>query len=151
MTKQADLYQVNPAMMSELTSTETDLFNRLLRVWGEHAAANCAKQRYYDAHNRLERMGLSIPEGLRDIEVVSGWGAKAVDCLASRSVLKEFTARGEAVSAVDEIVDGNDLFALYDQAVGLITSQFDTAPKPRRLRNGAELAATTLRERHPAS
>ena len=104
-------------MIGGLTASEADVLNRLLRVWGEHAAANCAKQRYYDAHNRLNRLGLSIPEGLRDIEVVSGWGAKAVDGLASRSVLKEFTARGQAVSAVDEIVDGNDLFALYDQAV----------------------------------
>ena len=117
MTDQADLYQVNGSMVSGLYPGEVETFNALLRVWGEHAQQNLTKQLYYDAHNRLSRMGLSIPDELKDIEVVSGWGAKAVDSLAGRSVLKGFTAQGETLPQADELVEESGLFELYEQAV----------------------------------
>ena len=117
MNGEADLYQVNPSMVSGLYPDEIETFNLLLRTWGEHAQSNYTKQLYYDAHNRLYRMGLSIPEELRDIEVVSGWGAKAVDALAGRSVLKGFTSGGETLTQVDELVSESGLYELYEQAV----------------------------------
>ena len=110
MNGEADLYQVNPSMVSGLYPDEIETFNLLLRTWGEHAQSNYTKQLYYDAHNRLYRMGLSIPEELRDIEVVSGWGAKAVDALAGRSVLKGFTSGGETLTQVDELVSESGLY-----------------------------------------
>ena len=104
-------------MILGLWPDEVDTMNRLLRVWGEHAQANYVKQRYYEAHNRLMRMGLDIPKELSHIEVVSGWGAKAVDSLAGRSVLKGFTSGGESLPQVDDLAGECDLFSIYEQAV----------------------------------
>ena len=117
VSKQADLYQVSGSMISGAYPQEVETFNLLLQVWSEHAQANHTKQLYYDAHNRLYRMGLSIPDELRDIEVVSGWGAKAVDSLAGRSVLKGFTSGGESLPQVDALVEESGMFELYEQAV----------------------------------
>jgi hypothetical protein len=73
---------------------------------------NEIRRRYYDGHNALKDMGISIPPQLRSVEAVVGWPAKAVDAMSRRTILESFkSADGstELTELVTAIWDGNRL------------------------------------------
>lgn len=113
---QATLYQVNPAVIG-MTGAEAALFNRLLREWGRHVASNARNEAYYNARHILRNVDMGVPEQLKGLRTVCGWPAKAVDSLASRSVLNGFVSDGMAASDLAEVVQANDMRELYRQAL----------------------------------
>lgn len=54
-------------------------------------ALNAKRDRYYDAKNVLQSLGIAIPTELEGIDVVLGWPRKAVTALAKRCVLTGFS------------------------------------------------------------
>lgn len=112
------LYQVNPQDMG-LTGEETKLFNLLLATWQRHLPGNIRNESYYEG--KVQPAWTSsdkAPSDMKDLRVVVGWGAKAVDALAARSVLTGVISDGgTAASDFEAAIGGVDLASLYDQAV----------------------------------
>nr|WP_246600052.1 phage portal protein [Gordonibacter massiliensis (ex Traore et al. 2017)] len=101
-----------------LTDGELADLNALLSVWWRKRERNVVRERYYNAHNRLKDLGISIPPPLKRIETVVEWPEKAVDYIADRAVLEGFTFRGmEENDELNEVMDENDFLATYSQAV----------------------------------
>lgn len=98
-----------------LPEEETDVLNDLIEVWWNKLSRNETRMAYYQCRNRVKDLGISIPPNLRDIEMVVGWPAKAVDALACRSRLDGIRS-GSDEELVDQIVKGNRLNTLYSQA-----------------------------------
>lgn len=112
------LYQVSPDDMG-LDGKEVRLFNLLLATWQRHLAGNVRNESYYEGKVRPAWSDRDRPpRDLADLDVVVGWGAKAVDALAARSVLAGVTSEGGTAAAdLEAAIGGIDLTALYDQAV----------------------------------
>ena len=108
------LYQVSPEDMN-LSGAERELFNLLLATWQRHLSGNVRNEAYYHGKVRPVTRDADMPGELRGLDVVVGWGGKAVDALAGRSVLRCLTggAAGEIEAAVGEL----SLPGLYQQAV----------------------------------
>lgn len=108
------LYQVTPGMMN-LDSAETRLFNALLAEWQRHLDSNIRNEAYYKGKVRPVASNAKDPAELRKLSIVMGWGGKAVDVLAARSVFQRFD--GDSADELDEAFGGIDLVTLYEQAV----------------------------------
>lgn len=113
------MYEVpHAAKVKGLSDDETAMLNQLLSVWWQKRERNVIRDRYYNAHNRLVDLGISIPPPLKRIKTVIGWPAKAVDYIANRAVLEGFTFKGaDGNDELDEVMDDNDFLATYSQAV----------------------------------
>lgn len=98
-----------------LSGEEVRLFNLLLATWQRHLSGNVRNEAYYHGKVRPVTTSGDMPRELRRLGVVVGWGAKAVDALAARSVFTGFTggAADELNGALGEI----DMEELYQQAV----------------------------------
>lgn len=69
--------------------------------------------------NLFKDLGIAIPPNLRNLDVVMGWPAKAVDMLASRVRMSGFVLPGGNLDAfgIPDIVGGVDDFAgLVDES-----------------------------------
>lgn len=108
------LYQVSPEMMN-LSGEETALFNLLLATWGRHLNSNIRNEAYYRGKVKPVSADPQMPDALRHLDIVSGWGGKCVDVLASRSVLTGFG--GDDSAGLESALGGIDMTTLYDQAV----------------------------------
>lgn len=108
------LYQVSPEMMN-LSGAETRLFNALLAEWQRHLDSNIRNEAYYKGKVRPVCSRAKDPAELRKLSVVVGWGGKAVDVLAGRSVFQRFD--GDAADELDDALGGVDMVTLYEQAV----------------------------------
>ena len=108
------LYQVSPDDM-DLSGEELRVFNLLLETWQRHLSGNIRNESYYLGRVRPVTSDGEMPRELRRLSVVVGWGAKAVDALAGRSVFETFDggAAGELNSALGEL----DMSELYQQAL----------------------------------
>lgn len=112
------LYQVSPDDMG-LDGREVELFNSLLATWQRCLGGNIRNEAYYrgKVQPAWQDKG-QAPHDLDQLSVVVGWGAKAVDSLAQRSVLTGVTSEGgRSADELSEVVGGIDLVGLYDQAV----------------------------------
>lgn len=101
-----------------LDEREVETLNMLQATWWRKRPRNLLRNRYYDAHNVLKDLGISIPPSLKRIETYIGWPAKAVDYMADRTVLEGFTFDGiDSNDTMDAVMDANDFIATYSQAV----------------------------------
>lgn len=101
-----------------LDEHEIEMLNMLQATWWKKRSRNLLRNRYYDAHNVLKDLGISIPPSLKRIETYVGWPAKAVDYMADRTVLEGFTFNGiDSNDTMDAVIDENDFIATYSQAV----------------------------------
>lgn len=85
---------------------------RLVAQINSKRRRNEVRRAYYDGHNRLKDLGISIPPTLKDVEVVVGWPAKAVDSMSRRTVLEGFASpdQGSELSAlIEDLWDSNRL------------------------------------------
>ncbi len=115
MSDNPTLYQVRPEMMN-LSRAEVDIFNRLLTVWQRHVNGNIRNQAYYDG--RIKPIWKdNPPDDLKDLKVVVGWGAKAVDALVNRSVLEGFRSDSDAHKVFTDAIGNIDLKDLYRQTI----------------------------------
>ncbi len=108
------LYQVSATDMN-LSGAEVDLFNKLLATWQRHFNSNIRNEAFYRGKVLPVTQDAAMPDALRNLEIVTGWGGKCVDVLANRSVLTGFT--GEDAELFNSVVGGIDMTELYEQAV----------------------------------
>lgn len=106
------------AAVTGLSGSELADMNALLATWWSKRERNVARERYYNAHNRLRDLGISIPPPLRSVKTVVSWPEKAVDYVADRAVLEGFVFAGaESSPELDAVMDDNDFLATYSQGV----------------------------------
>lgn len=111
-----DLEQVEA--VKGLPPTELEMLKELIQVWTDKLDRNNLRNKYYNAKNKLNDLGISIPPSLKDVETVVGWPAKAVDSMAARSKFDGFTAAdGSVAEDLQQIATRNRLSKLYRQAV----------------------------------
>lgn len=104
--------------VSGLDGSELATLNQLIKTWWRKRPRNILRNRYYDDHNKLKDLGISIPPTLRNVETYVSWPAKAVDYLADRTILEGFTVNGvDENPALDAVVEENDFLTLYTYAV----------------------------------
>lgn len=70
-------------MLQAPRGTDPDMLTQLINQWGAKRGRNLLRTTYYDSRNLLQDLGISLPPSMRNIEVVLGWPAKAVDALAA--------------------------------------------------------------------
>lgn len=86
--------------------TDQAALEKMIRQWGAKRSRNVLRSVYYDGKNALIDFGISLPPSMRNIDVVLGWPAKAVNVLAARCQFDRFvSATGE-----DDPHDVNGLF-----------------------------------------
>lgn len=110
----ATLYQVDPDTMN-LDGKEVEIFNELLAEWQRHIDGNIRNEAYYRGIVRPVASDPDDPNELQGLKVVMGWGGKAVDTLANRSVFTSF--EGDSAATLKSALAGNDIENMYEQAV----------------------------------
>lgn len=106
-----------PGLISEssflgLTASERLVAVELVRRLNDKWTRNLLRRSYYEGHNRLKDLGISIPPTLKTIEVVVGWPAKAVDSITDRNGLYGFVSTSGSVTMnalLDDLWDSNRL------------------------------------------
>lgn len=73
-----------PPQVWGLSHEVQSLLDELVKVWRQTLPRNRLRSLYVDMKNRTRDLGISIPPALRDLEIVMGWGEKAVYGLAQR-------------------------------------------------------------------
>ena len=97
-------------MIRGLTDEEQKLHAEMRAQIQAKYERNKLKLDYYDMKQRLDYVGFSIPDELKDIEAVVGWAAKAVNVPASRIRRTGFTGpqRLGVLSDLEEIETATD-------------------------------------------
>lgn len=90
-----------------------DLFD----TWANVRARNARLKSYYEQHNAVKSLGISVPPSFESIECVTGWCHKAVHAHAMRSIFDGYVFAGREDAQLSRLVDANDLRTLYQQAV----------------------------------
>lgn len=75
-----------------LEASDRPLVVELVKRLNEKWVRNQLRRRYYEGHNALKDLGISIPPPLKTVEVVVGWPAKAVDSMIDRNTLQGFVS-----------------------------------------------------------
>lgn len=86
------------AIAGRIDSRDYDELKYLIDVLRRTASKNKLRADYYDLHNRLKDLGISIPPRFRELGAVVGWPAKAVDHLARRIRFESFTLPSDTAS-----------------------------------------------------
>lgn len=96
----------------------TDI-TRLLELWRNKYPRNLLRSAFYDAKQRFNNLGISIPNIVaQKAGVVVGWPQKSVRALADKSVFEGFeTATGADNHGIDEIMRMNELETDMSEAV----------------------------------
>lgn len=79
-------------MASITNSNELNLINGLMKQLEEYRMKNAKKERYYEGKNRLQNLGIAIPDKLSGMKTAVGWAGTAVDVLNERINLDGFSA-----------------------------------------------------------
>jgi hypothetical protein len=102
----------------DLTSDEYKDFISLLSVLSRKRARNKKRRTYYEAKNKVNDLGISIPPPLKDMNICIGWPAKAVDTLAGRSVFEGFVSADGDETELNAVLSDNAFTSrLYPQTV----------------------------------
>lgn len=83
------------ALVQAPRGTDQDVLTQLINQWGAKRSRNVLRSVYYDGKNALRDFGISLPPVMRNIDVVLGWPAKAVNVLGSRITFDGFVVPGE--------------------------------------------------------
>lgn len=103
-----------PNTISGLTNSEQELYRKLLRRLLKKRRRNRLRSKYYNGRNELHDIGYSLPPIAKDIDIVVGWPAKAIEGLANRVRLDGLLPAdgGELPSSVSDLMDESDLVQL---------------------------------------
>ena len=104
-------------LLSVVPSAYKDDIENLFQTWSNVRQRNRVLSNYYDMHNSLKELGISIPEGMLSVNCAVGWASKAVKAVAMRSVFDGYVFKGEAEPALEGMVNRNHLKSLYRAAV----------------------------------
>lgn len=88
-------------------SNEIKLIEKLLKDLDSYRISNGKKERYYEGKNRLNNLGIAIPDKLTGMKTAIGWAGTAVDVLNERINLDGFSAPEEL--KVSDIFNANNL------------------------------------------
>lgn len=99
-----------------LSDYERNKLDALLRVWKAKLPRNQLRTCHYEAKEGVKNLGIAIPEDFAELELALGWSAKAVDCLAERSIFDGFVYNGQDIEAAERIMQENRLILAYEQA-----------------------------------
>lgn len=99
-------------------SDSAKIFTTLVDKLGAKHARNQLRADFYDMKNTFRDLGIAIPPHLRNLDVVTGWPAKAVDALARRVRIDGLALPGADTAdfRLDELAEEVELFALADEA-----------------------------------
>lgn len=78
--------------VSGLSDPHQALVDELVSRIQAKARRNRLRRTYYDHKQGLKDLGISIPPSMRDVAMVIGWPAKAVDSMSRRTVLEGFVS-----------------------------------------------------------
>lgn len=107
----------NIAAARGLSGDDRFLVHDLAQAWQEHYEGNMRRHAYYEMHNALIDLGISIPPSLKNLNAACGWGAKVVDVMAERSVFDGYAVdNSDAGATLDRVVQHNKLKTLYGKA-----------------------------------
>lgn len=99
-----------------LNDDERALVKRLLGVIEQKRRRNRLRSSYMDGKHLLRQLPPSSPPYLKQLAIVLGWPAKAVEQLARRVRLDGFAFPEQDVFGVDALLSANDYFAMSSQA-----------------------------------
>lgn len=94
-----------------LDETDQATLKTLLSSLYMKRAKNELRASYYKGHQVLRDLGIAVPPSLRNLDVVVGWPAKAVDSMSRRTILNGFVSAGgdELNALLDDVWDVNRL------------------------------------------
>lgn len=101
-----------------LQPEDVDRLYRLLNVWTSKLSRNRLKRDFYQMHVNVKNIGISMnDEMMARLNAACGWPAKAVDMLASRSIVDSFVFDdGSDTSGLERILKDNNFAQKYDMA-----------------------------------
>lgn len=135
----------NPAMPSLDAVPERwrarvgDLFD----TWTDVMGRNRVLRDYYEMHNRLRDLGISVPPTLTGINCVTGWCSKAIHAHSSRSVFDGYVFDGQADGTLDSLVRANRMRSAYRMACASALTYGVSAMTV--MRGGAGMPAAVVR------
>lgn len=91
-----------------LSSEEIKEINTLYKKVTDFKPKNLKKQQIYEAKQKVEDLGVSIPPKLRGVKQAVGWGRIAVDALAERIIMEGWTT---SEARLNSLFDSNSLLA----------------------------------------
>ena len=96
-----------------LTPFEVQTVDHLRKQLAFTRAGDTRLLRYYQGRQRIEQMGMAIPEALRKFVVIANWPRTVVDTIDNRQQVRALILPGEekADPALREIWDANNLSA----------------------------------------
>ena len=118
MTQKQTYEDINATkpILDVVPSEYRDDIENLFETWNKVRSRNRMLTNYYNMHNTLKELGISIPEGMLSINCAIGWASKAVKAVSMRSVFDGFVFEGEEEPALAEIVRKNHFKSLYRAA-----------------------------------
>lgn len=99
-----------------LNDFERSKLDELLGVWSKKLPRNQLRTCHYEAKEGIQNLGIAIPDDFANMDLALGWSAKAVDCLAARSIFDGFVYEGDSIESLERIVKENKLITAYEQA-----------------------------------
>lgn len=101
-----------------VSSDERAAGDALVDVWRSHLESNRLRLTYFNAHERLKNLGVSVPDRIASkARPVVGWPEKSVRALADLSVFEGFSVPDGDPDGVGALAERNDLLALVPQTI----------------------------------
>ena len=100
-------------LRTKLTDDERDIVNKLTGQLGNLSRHDKKHDAYYEGAQRLEHIGLAVPEEFRLFELVANWPRMYLDEVARRQKVKSIyrPGQGKADPGLQEAFDANNLEA----------------------------------------
>lgn len=106
--------------MAEFTDDELKLVNEMHATLVNRGKRNAERLRFAEAEERLQKIGVSIPESMQDLQVPLNWPQKAVEVFASRQVPQFYSMRdtsSELYTSLEDIHADNNFTWLEPQSI----------------------------------
>lgn len=109
----------NISQIDGVDDQDMPIIRELLRTWRKHYSGNILRSSYYDAHEKLRDLNISIPESVKsNAKAMIAWPAKAVRSLADLTVLEGVSLPNDDDSfGISQLVEDNQLDTEFSQAV----------------------------------
>lgn len=102
---------IEAATFVGMDSADREVLLGLIKALNAKRVRNELRRRYYEGHNALKDLGISIPPQLTGLRTVVGWPAIGLDALVNRTIVEGFRYPGQT-EVDDELMSiwqANDL------------------------------------------
>lgn len=108
----------NISQIDGVDDQDMPIIRELLRTWRKHYSGNILRSSYYDAHEKLRDLNISIPDSIKsNAKAMIAWPAKAVRSLADLTVLEGVDHGDTDDYGIDQLIEDNQLDTEFSQAV----------------------------------